>query len=94
MDEAEEVTERVHPEIEVTTPRRDEITTMIREAGFDSAINEKLLRPIPNIPEKSNELSQELGSSPQITATNTSPGQDLNFGTELPPRPREEDKAK
>lgn len=35
-------------QIEVATPRRDEITTIIKEAGFDSALDEQLLQPIQN----------------------------------------------
>ncbi|KAK5047795.1 hypothetical protein LTR84_006460 [Exophiala bonariae] len=35
-------------QVEITTPRRNEITTIIKEAGFDSVLDEQLLRPIQN----------------------------------------------
>ncbi|KEF56891.1 uncharacterized protein A1O9_07081 [Exophiala aquamarina CBS 119918] len=38
----------LHEQVEVATPRRDEITTIIKEAGFDSALDDQLLHPIPN----------------------------------------------
>ncbi|KAK5021306.1 hypothetical protein LTS07_011145 [Exophiala sideris] len=33
---------------EIATPRRDEISVIIKEAGFDSALDEQLLQPITN----------------------------------------------
>ena len=39
------VEQHMEVEISITTPRRAEITSMIREAGFDSAIDEDLLQP-------------------------------------------------
>ena len=41
--------EHMEVEINITTPRRAEITSMIREAGFDSAIDEDLLQPEPRL---------------------------------------------
>ncbi|KIW19275.1 hypothetical protein PV08_03569 [Exophiala spinifera] len=41
--------EAPHITVEIDTPRRQEITAMIRDAGFDSALDEQLLHPVSNI---------------------------------------------
>ena len=50
-------------QIEVATPRRDEITTIIKEAGFDSMLDEQLLQPIRN-PSHDDGQAEEKSSLP------------------------------
>lgn len=53
-------------QVEINTPRRKEITTLIKEAGFDSAMNEQLLEPLVAEGEHynaSSQLEEELLSS-------------------------------
>ena len=57
------LSEHIATHIHVATPRRDEITTIIKEAGFDSAINKKLLHPIPSLGGDNRNGSPELASS-------------------------------
>lgn len=64
--EPRESDEPLHQDIDVATPRRDEITTMIRDAGFDSAINEKLRHPIPTLHDGGEGPSPEFGSSRRV----------------------------
>lgn len=53
-------------QVDITTPRRNEITTIIKEAGFDSVLDEQLLQPfhdLPTVDDKKENGNQPLSQS-------------------------------
>lgn len=52
-------------QIEIATPRRDEITTIIKEAGFHSILDEQLLQPIQNPADVDGQIQTEDALAPE-----------------------------
>jgi hypothetical protein len=50
---------------EITTPRRDEITKIIKEAGFHSALDDQLLEPVDNGTEQSTSQNLDVPNDSQ-----------------------------
>lgn len=61
-------------QIEVSTPRAKEISKLIKDAGFHSALDSDLLEPTPKSPRPAGHSEEKCGASPQASEKHCSSG--------------------